>query len=80
MTQKKEQVNLLEKVGNKCLEQALMLLNEKTALNADKIKAVSDLVGIAISIDALNLRWAEQNRYGGAVFQGQLLEQTTEEN
>ncbi len=59
MPEEKEQVNLWEKVGNKCLERALELLGEETVLDDDKTEAIDKLTGIAISIDMLNLRWEE---------------------
>ena len=59
MPEEKEQVNLWEKVGNKCLERALELLGEETVLDDDKARAIDKLTGIAISIDMLNLRWEE---------------------
>lgn len=80
MVQKKEQESLWEQVGNRCLERALALLNEETALDMNNIRAAKELVKIAVSIDLLNLRWTEQSRYGEAVFQGQILGQTAEEN
>lgn len=57
-----EHENLWEQVGNKCLEHALAILDNETALDIDKTKAVSGLVSTAVLIDLLNLRWAEQNR------------------
>lgn len=80
MGEEKERVNLWEQTGNKCLECALELLNSKTALDMDKARTVGKLVETAISIDTLNLRWAEQNRYAGAVFRGHALEQKVKEN
>lgn len=55
--------NLWEAIGNKCLQKANEMLNDKTAPVAGTIEAVKELVGIAISIDMLTLRWAEQTRF-----------------
>lgn len=66
--------NMWEEVGNKCLTHALALLDEKTAPTGATVETVHALVNIAIEIDCLNLRWAEQSRYGGAAFQGHVCE------
>ena len=65
-----EKENLWEKVGNKCLKQAEKLLDSETAPTAATVGAVKGLVETAISIDMLNLHWAEQNRCGAAAFPG----------
>lgn len=62
MSEEKEQANLWEKVGNKCLEHALELLDAGTILDDDKTRAVGKLVEIAISIDMLNLHWEEHKQ------------------
>ncbi len=80
MPEEKRKVNLWKKVGNKCLERALELLDEETALDDDKTGAIDKLTGIAISIDILNLRREEQNRYAGAVFRGQALNRKVKGN
>ena len=72
--------SLWEQVGNKCLECALTLLDEETAPDINKTRAVENLVATAVSIDLLNLRWAKQTRYAGAVFQGQASGQTAKGN
>lgn len=73
---KEGQVNLWEQAGNKCLECALELLNKGTAMDMGTAMAVKDLIGAAISIDILNLRWAEQSRYSREFFGNQPLKQT----
>ena len=55
-----EQNNLWEQVGNRCLELARQELNKETAPAAATVETVERLVGIAISIDDLNLRWEVQ--------------------
>lgn len=67
-----DNMNLWERVGNKCLSHALALLESETAPTADTVEAVKGLVKMAISIDMLNLQWARQSRYGAAVFRGQI--------
>ena len=67
--------NLWEQVGNRCLEHALNLLDEKTAPTAATVETVKGLVDVALSIDMLNLHWARQTRYGAAAFRGQLSSQ-----
>lgn len=62
--------DLLKEVGNKCLQRASELLDDKTAPAAATAETVRCLVETAISIDVLNLRWAEQNRCGARVFPG----------
>lgn len=63
--------SLWEQVGNRCLELAKQELNKETVPTGATVETVGRLVGIAISIDDLNLRWAEQNRYGAAAYQDQ---------
>lgn len=72
--------NLWLSVGNRCLSCAADLLNEKTAPAAATVETVEKLVGIAIAIDMLNLRWAEQSRSGAEVFPGQPFSRPTREN
>lgn len=52
--------NLWERVGNKCLSRALALLESETVPTAATAETVRALVGAAVSIDALNLRWEQQ--------------------
>ncbi len=59
---------LWTEVGNMCLSRAKELLADKNVSAAATAEAVKILVETAISIDTLNLLWAEQNRYGAAVF------------
>lgn len=63
--------NLWEQVGNKCLRQALVLLESETTPTEATVRVVRELTETAIAIDSLNLRWQEQNQYGAAVFRGQ---------
>ena len=57
---------LWTEVGNKCLQRASELLDDKTASAAATAETVKCLVETAISMDMLNLRWAEKTRYGAA--------------
>ena len=72
--------NLWEQTGNKCLSSTLALLESETAPTAATVEAVSGLVQAAIMIDTLNLRRAQQTRYGAAVFRGQTSVQQEGEN
>ena len=63
--------DLWAQVGNKCLELAKIELNKKTTPTVETVEVVEHLVGIAISIDNLNLHWVQQTRYGAAVFSDQ---------
>lgn len=65
-----KQDNLWEQVGNKCLQQAVKLLESETTPTEATIRVVRELTKIAIAIDSLNLRWQEQSQYGAAVFRG----------
>lgn len=65
-----EKNSLWEQVGNRCLELAKQELNKETAPTAATVETIERLVGIAISIDTLNLRWAQRTRYGEAAFEG----------
>jgi hypothetical protein len=69
----KKEENLWETVGNECLKKAKELLKVETAPTLETVGAVKQFVNIAIAIDELNLRWAEQNRSFSAEHQGQLL-------
>ena len=62
--------DLWTEVGNKCLQRASELLDDKTASAAATAETVKCLVETEISMDMLNLRWAEKTRYGAAVFRG----------
>ncbi len=70
-----EKNNLWVQVGNKCLSHALTLLENETVPTAATVETVRGLVEIAISIDALNLRWEQQTRRGAAAFRGRLSSQ-----
>ena len=63
-----ENKNLWEEVGNKCLTQAIEVLNKETIPNIENVEIVSKLVNTAIAIDSLNLLWTSQSRYGEQVF------------
>lgn len=65
-------VNLWEQVGNRCLKSALAALEKETVPTAATVETVRGLIGTAISIDMLNLRWSVQNRCGAAVFRDRL--------
>lgn len=68
--------NLWEAVCSQCLEAALALLKvADTVPSASTVKAVKGLVETAISIDMLNLHWANQTRYGAAGRSGRPFQQ-----
>ena len=60
--------NQWEKIGNRCLAGAEVLLKQETVTSAATAETVKSLVETAISIDLLNLRWAEQSRCGAVLF------------
>lgn len=66
-----EKINLWEDVGNKCLERAKELLNDKKSLTEENSKIIYNLVSSAMAIDSLNLQWEMRNRYGERVLRGQ---------
>lgn len=66
-----EKENLWEKVGNRCLEHALKLLESETAPTIEAAGAIRTLVETAIDIDELNLRQSDQSRFYASVCQGQ---------
>lgn len=72
--------NLWTRIGNKCLQKAEAVLDKETALTTEDIKTVQDLVGVATTIDHLNLLWEEQTRYGAAVFRDRPFSQPAKEN
>lgn len=63
--------NLWEQVGNECLNKAGKFLQMKNVLDLEQARTVKELVDTAIAIELLNLRRAEQNRFGAAVLRGQ---------
>lgn len=69
--EKTKLINLWEAVGNGCLRQALQLLETKEISTAETVGMIERLVQIAIAIDGLNLRWAEQNRWQSSLAAGQ---------
>lgn len=72
--------NLFDGIGNLCLKKAKELLDAETAPTAATAETVHVLVHTAIEIDMLNLRWAEQNRFGGAVLRGRTSSRREGEN
>lgn len=60
--------SMWDKIGNKCLELALGLLEEEQEPTKDTAETVRHLVETAVSIDSLNLRWEEKRRSGAVVF------------
>lgn len=64
----RNETDLWTEVGNRCLQRASELLDGETAPAAATAETVRCLVETAISIDMLNLRWAEQSRYGARAF------------
>ena len=67
------ETNLWEKLGNRCLELAIAELDKETVPIPAEMETVERLVRIAISLDEPNLQWANQSRYGAAVFAGRPL-------
>ncbi len=67
--------SLWEAVGNQCLSMALALLKADATPTASTVEAVKALVDTAISIDMLNLHWANQTRYGAAGRSGRPFQQ-----
>ncbi len=55
-------INLWSQIGNKCLSMALKILNDEYELANGGIDDVDQLVGIAIAIDDLNLRWSAHDK------------------
>lgn len=66
---KMSQDGLWQKVGTKCLNQAIAVLDHTVTPTEEMANLVQTLVSVAIAIDQLNLQWAAQNRYGAAVYQ-----------
>lgn len=64
--------NLWEEVGNACLKKASDMLGQSAAPTDDAVETAAKLVRVAIEIDMLNLRWAEQNRFGAAAYPDQI--------
>lgn len=75
-----ETKNLWEEAGNKCLTQAIALLESKDIPDADIVDLVQKLVSAAIAIDTLNLQWEQQTRFGAAVFRDRLSSPQAREN
>lgn len=77
---KTEQENLWERLGNICLSHAIALLERGTAPTVETVETAKALVEMAVSIDTLNLRWAQQNQCGVAVFQDRISSPRTTKN
>ena len=45
------------------MNKADKILQTKTVPNAEEVRTVKELVDIAIAIDMLDLRWAEQTQF-----------------
>lgn len=54
-------VKTFGQIENKCLSRALDILNDEYELNNGGLDDVDQLVGIAIAIEDLGLRWASQH-------------------
>ena len=63
------QDDLWLKIGNKCLSQAIAVLEHSVTPTEGMANLVQKLVSVAIAIDQLNRQWAAQTRYGAAVYQ-----------
>ena len=73
-----EEKSMWEEVGNKCLERAAELLDEKTAPAAVTAETVKLLVETAILIDLLNLQWEQKSQSAAQAFRAQpFLRQST---
>ena len=72
--------DLLDEIQNKSLMQASILLDKKSALTDEDVRAAEKLVSMAIAIGYLNLQRDNQTRSYGAVFRGQPSLQTSKEN
>lgn len=62
--------DLWTEVGNKCLQRASELLDDKTAPAAATAETVKVLVETAISMDMLNLHWSAKSRSAERAFRG----------
>lgn len=62
------QDDLWQKVGTKCLNQAIAVLDHTVTPTEEMANLVQKLVSVAIAIDQLNLQWAARTRCGAAVF------------
>ena len=54
-----ELVSLWDEIGNRCLKLAKRELEKENATTEATVETVERLVRIAVSIDTLNLHWAE---------------------
>ena len=76
----KQPENLFEVVARHCLKKAKGILEKETTPTAATVEMVEKLTDIAIKIDTLNLRWAEQSRGGLWVYSGPASLNPKEEN
>lgn len=67
--------NLWEQIGNKCLTCAIHMLENEPIPTIATGEAVKLLVETAVSVNNLNLRWAQQTRSYAAVFRDQPVSQ-----
>ncbi len=54
-----KEVNLWVEIGNLCLNKALKMLKAEDIPDMGVVEGIEALVGIAVSIDTLNLRWEQ---------------------
>ena len=66
--------------GNKCLQRASELLDDRTAPAAATAEAVGCLVEAAVLMDWINLQWAAQSRSAAAVSRGRAFRLKAEES
>lgn len=59
--------DLWSKIGNQCLKIADEMIHKEHIPTAETAGVVKSLVETAAVIDTINLRWAEQSRFCGAV-------------
>ena len=72
--------DLWVEVRDKCLTHVKALLDCPDATDKETLNTVCELVQISIAIDLLNLRLAQQTRFGAAVFRGKPSSQQATEN
>ena len=74
------EIDLLTSVGQKCLQKVSDLLDDKTAPAAATAETVKIYADIALAIEAVNLRKAEQSRFAARVFRARPSSLQAEEN
>ena len=72
--------DLLTLVGQKCLQKVSELLDDKTAPAAATAETVKIFADIALTVEMLKLRQAEQNRFSARAFRARLSSPQAEEN